>query len=1216
MRRGIRRIICVLMSVALVLTVAPLSAFSKEEKTSAKSPVESSFSNNGLGGILNKLTEQESEENPDYQISFVEIEGKTATVNLNNKDACQLIVAIYDEITNQMLGSGVEQLEASSQTTSVDIDIDSMPEHFVCFAYLLDENYGSVCEKYECQRYSSAFDEFLEKEPEDFENKEILVFDDEKEQTDFAVLNDDVVTTSDSSMTYSYDEETLTYSFENITDEVRNLSSGDVFTYSYGDGASDFLVIKVKSISVSGNTATIVEDEITLADAFDFVRVDAEADFTDVEIDENELPEGLTLAEDEVHTNSFMPGDNQIKVDEANKLSQSFNISYSNKNPNGTVKFSLSGKLGVSLSVSAQLVYDVKLFGKDYNEIKCETSLSSEIKVTATGEIGLPSSWRMAHPSIPVGPLDLDVNFCPIFSVSLSGTFTAKYNTKIVISSDSNNGFNKTQNSSSDYDIDVQGSVTVKFGLSLEVKLVFLSKPHTPIELRKTAKAKEILSLSLKGSLYLTWSGKTDNITVFHDCHPCISGPVNLVFDFTVSVSKDFNLDGVRVGWNAIDWEYTWNITPDFFISISSDGVQCGVGPCPRKYNPLNFVVTDADTGKPIIGAEIKCEDCICDNNKDGKYEEKSILTNTDGKETIYLRKGSHSYTVSKEGYLDYSGFENILKNEKTIQIKLSKTSTIPPSIIDISPLPYNPLPSYYSNIKIGDTITMGNYDGKPIEWICASIDENGPLMLSKNVLCTKEYDAPGEDGFYHTDGWGYIRKQYGSNCWYDSNIRQWLNTRGTVNWTHCPPSYSNENGFISSFNSKELQLIKTVKRVINVNKWEPNREGYCDGGNGDNLYTLGTDSFNARDYFYQIVSDKMFLLDATQFNNIYLNNPSLLCADMDYYTSFVHVSSGACYEWVEIITANGGLSGYRACWQGGIRPAFYLNVKSMKSSNVEALNMPSVNDNALSVAGEELKNIFETSCIAGEKYIVLNVSGYQEKGFVLTSENLQYIGELTADENGGINEDILVKASVPNSVTILAGNFSDGSKVKYYCDHPCVLGNHNFTVTDYPASDSKTAYTSYECSVCGYYYEDIEESDSSYKLAPKDNSGILIDDENGFVLNVPQGTFDMDELLDYDGVELEYIETSNGFGTGTVMLVKSLDDGNILSSYTLVFNGDVTGDGFVDSFDVSVLSSVSNYEFEFDEYSAVERAADLNNDGFIDTFDLSILNAMANFEI
>ncbi|MBQ7653669.1 MAG: hypothetical protein IJS17_01195, partial [Clostridia bacterium] len=132
MRRGIRRIICVLMSIALVLTVAPLSAFSKEEKTSAKSSVESSFSNNGLGGILNKLTEQESEENPDYQISFVEIEGKTATVNLNNKDACQLVVAIYDENTNQMLGSGVEQLEASSQTTSVDIDIDSMPEHFVC----------------------------------------------------------------------------------------------------------------------------------------------------------------------------------------------------------------------------------------------------------------------------------------------------------------------------------------------------------------------------------------------------------------------------------------------------------------------------------------------------------------------------------------------------------------------------------------------------------------------------------------------------------------------------------------------------------------------------------------------------------------------------------------------------------------------------------------------------------------------------------------------------------------------------------------------------------------------------------------------------------------------------------------------------------------------------------------------------------------------------
>ena len=70
-----------------------------------------------------------------------------------------------------------------------------------------------------------------------------------------------------------------------------------------------------------------------------------------------------------------------------------------------------------------------------------------------------------------------------------------------------------------------------------------------------------------------------------------------------------------------------------------------------------------------------------------------------------------------------------------------------------------------------------------------------------------------------------------------------------------------------------------------------------------------------------------------------------------------------------------------------------------------------------------------------------------------------------------------------------------------------------------------------------------------------------------------------------------------------------------ILATYYLVIFGDVTGDGVVDTFDVSLLSSVANYEFDFAQNSAEGFAGDLNADGFIDSFDVTILISAANLE-
>lgn len=172
--------------------------------------------------------------------------------------------------------------------------------------------------------------------------------------------------------------------------------------------------------------------------------------------------------------------------------------------------------------------------------------------------------------------------------------------------------------------------------------------------------------------------------------------------------------------------------------------------------------------------------------------------------------------------------------------------------------------------------------------------------------------------------------------------------------------------------------------------------------------------------------------------------------------------------------------------------------------------------------------------------------------------------------------------------------------------------------VTVTPATYDSEGVETLKCSVCG----EIIETRPIEKLVPpaadvtaKEGSGLVIDKDNMFIKNVEQGTTDLDSLLVHEGTTFEYEETSGGFGTGTKLIVRSAATGETLETYTLVFPGDVTGDGFVDAFDISVISSVANFETDFEEGSAYMSAADLEEDGFVDAFDVSKLNAIANYE-
>lgn len=232
------------------------------------------------------------------------------------------------------------------------------------------------------------------------------------------------------------------------------------------------------------------------------------------------------------------------------------------------------------------------------------------------------------------------------------------------------------------------------------------------------------------------------------------------------------------------------------------------------------------------------------------------------------------------------------------------------------------------SPIKVGDTIQLGSYDDKPIKWICILIDDNGPLMLSKDILCQKEYDVEGDNAKYHSDGWGYVRKQNGSNCWSDSNIRQWLNTSGTVEYSHCNPSYKEEAGFLSGFSEDELKQIKEITQHTTINEWETHRDGYCDGGTRESsdVWTISKiGSLDLSTFWYQNVTDKIFLLSEEQVYQGYQNTPDVI--GIGVYLTRIPNNTGASYDNVRTVNGNDQLGTSVANAKCGIRPAFYLDV-------------------------------------------------------------------------------------------------------------------------------------------------------------------------------------------------------------------------------------------------------------------------------------------------
>lgn len=127
--------------------------------------------------------------------------------------------------------------------------------------------------------------------------------------------------------------------------------------------------------------------------------------------------------------------------------------------------------------------------------------------------------------------------------------------------------------------------------------------------------------------------------------------------------------------------------------------------------------------------------------------------------------------------------------------------------------------------LEIGSRLRFGSIHGEPIVWLVADKGHSGypagsVTLISERVLKIMAYDAA-EVQNYNTD-----RAQYGSNRFFSSNIRQWLNSNAPsggwfsaqTGFDQAPTAdlvsvnpYDQAPGFLNGFTEREQGMILTT---------------------------------------------------------------------------------------------------------------------------------------------------------------------------------------------------------------------------------------------------------------------------------------------------------------------------------------------------------------------------------------------------------------------
>ena len=321
--------------------------------------------------------QEEQIENNGYNIFSIEMEDNVATVDYQVQGDCTLIVGIYDDSATTMIASGTAEVKADETLATVEIPVLAMPKYFYIKAYLVGTyTLEPLCLEYKNPNYTQHMQEFFSKTTDDFDQEKVINFDEDK-TNNFAVYSDDVIIIpyeEGFNTSITYDEESGTYTIENASESVISLKNGDILVYNDEINA-DMIIAKVGSISIDGATATITEENTSIEEVFEYVRIEEEAEMESAEAYAN--PE--IIDEEDIKLNSVRKtASAEVDTETSGKLTFEFSGEYS-KNKNFTKKTGKKDKDGKEIKREiANLNANANIEGS----VSFEASISTKLYVS------------------------------------------------------------------------------------------------------------------------------------------------------------------------------------------------------------------------------------------------------------------------------------------------------------------------------------------------------------------------------------------------------------------------------------------------------------------------------------------------------------------------------------------------------------------------------------------------------------------------------------------------------------------------------------------------------------------------------------------------------------------------------------------------------------------------------------------------------------------
>ena len=695
MKRTFTKVMSVFLIAVMLICAAPLEGFAKNDQHSE--PTQDSIqvqSSNALGNEISELmTEQQEKQSAEYVISRIDVVEKTATVEMYNKLACTVVVAIFEE-NGKMVGSGKTEVEAETALATVEIDVMTMPEYFVAKAYLLDENMASLCDEFVSEHNTKNFQEFLDLTVEDFEGMIVVslepdsvddgeivlnsneIHEEEPQDNNFFVAKEgtqQIYTDGTSNILVSMDDETGIYVFENADQSIKGLNAGETFFYDCGN--ADFILAVVDTVVTENNITTITAADAEIYDLFECIKLENEAEATQDDVVEGSLGEGVTFKESDQELVPNGGFDSEIM-----KINTLLKITYDNDKG---LKAGATLDISLSLSAASYFYYSIKLFGKDKIDFWFKLRMWHEVDLSAFAEYSFSHDFELYCVEFPVYA-GIDVKTDMSLNLKFSGEIHSFVGKERVIgfSYNSDSGFNEIKENRDWSEPSATAEGSVEFSFEMGVGVVFVKVLH--------------LTLNFSAGIGLTAAAALNNLPGdmprHHDCAVCFSISADLIF----GASFDFKIGFKFLKATLVDVDIAKISVPiaSWYYSISQDGTKKhGFGECKNWSSRVWFYVVDID-GNPV-----------CDVLVDGeKTDEKGNCSK------LYL-DGEHTVEVSKDGYLTTTASFTI--DEKPIDVAVMITPVMMTGI-SVKTLPTKT--SYYTGDKLdtsGLVLTAKYNDGK-----------------------------------------------------------------------------------------------------------------------------------------------------------------------------------------------------------------------------------------------------------------------------------------------------------------------------------------------------------------------------------------------------------------------------------------------------------------------------------------------------------------------